>query len=85
MQPDVAFGNALLRHGAADQNRLTVPRRHRGTLADKGPQLGHFGQYHGDHFQRINLVSREFPRGFGLHDQNAQHLSQALHRYTQKA
>ncbi len=84
VQPDMAFGAAFLPHGAGKDDRLLVARRQGRAFADKSAQLGHLGQHHGNHFQRINRIGGKFARLFGLHHQNAQLFAQPLDRHTKE-
>ena len=80
VQPDTALGGAFLPAGAPEYFGLLVARGHRRAFAHKGAQFGHFGQHHGDHFQRIDLVRGIAARVLGLHHQHPQVVPQALDR-----
>jgi len=72
VQPDMALCHTLLRARALEHHRADMARLHRGPLADEGAKLGHLGQHHGDHLERIDLVLGEKPRHPGLDHQHAQ-------------
>ena len=71
VQPDMALRGALLPGGAPDHHRLLMTCGQRSPFPNKGAQLCHLRQNHGDNFQGINLVSRVFPGVLGLHHKHA--------------
>ena len=85
VQIDLTFCCPFLPSGATKQRLLRVQRAHGGPFANKGAKLGHLGQNHGHDFQRINLVIRKAARVFGLNNQNAHRLAQALNRHAKEA
>ena len=71
VQPDAAFGRPFLPGAAPDHHRLLVQRAHSVAIAVEDAKFGHFGQDHGDDFEGVDLVLREFAFDARLDDQNA--------------
>ena len=80
VQPDTALGRPFLADAAMDHDRFLVPRRHCLAFADEGAKLGHLGQHHGHHFQRVDFVIGKGAGFARLDDENAQFLAKALDR-----
>ena len=75
-----ALGEPLAGGGALDHERALAPAGAAldPVRAEKGAGLGHLGDDHGDHFERLDLVVGVAARRAVLHDEDAHHLAEAL-------